>query len=77
MNLSVSVCFLSQGLAYADQVIQMAREESSVYHRLQRAFASMAKGKLKGQDGKGGMEAKIHHYKVFQGLEVRSVILEP
>lgn len=68
-----------QGPAYADQTIQLARESPSVYIALRKVLTMMEAGKLKGQKEGSGNEGKIHHYKVFQGLQVGDicVLLEP
>lgn len=55
-------------MSYADQAIQMAKEVPAVYKGLQHVFEMMKNNQLQGQKGK--MDAKIHHYKVFQGLTV-------
>ena len=59
-----------QGSAYADQAIQLARKSPSVYIAIRKVLIMMESGKLKGQKEGSGNEGKIHHYKVFQGLQV-------
>lgn len=44
-----------------------AKESPKVYHLLQEACSRMKQGKIPKQS-----EAKIHHYKVFQGLQVNT-----
>ena len=65
-----------------EQAIQMALLPTTIYHKMQTAFAMMEEGKLKSQKEKvmtgitlqkaleGKFAPKLHHFKVFQGLQV-------
>ena len=65
-----------------DQAIQMALQEASIYHMMQKVFGLFEEGKLKGQKAitmkgvmlqkvlEGKLAPKLHHFKVFQGLEL-------
>ena len=56
------------GPAYADQVIQLAKQSSSSYNALLNMLTMMKAGTLQAQNEK--IMAKIHHFKVFQGLQI-------
>lgn len=65
-----------------EQAIQMATLTTSIYHKMQAVFAMFEEGKLKGQKKRemkgvvvqraleGKYAAKLHQFKIFQGLDV-------
>ncbi len=65
-----------------EQAIQMANNKASIYHKLQAVFIMFEEGKLKGQKKRemkgvalqraleGKHAAKLHQFKIFQGLDV-------
>ena len=65
-----------------EQAIQMSMIPSRMYHKMQSVFGIFEEGKLKGQKPKvmtgitlqkaleGKLAPKLHHFKVFQGLQV-------
>jgi predicted XRE-type DNA-binding protein len=73
-----------QSKVYVETAIQMAIQQSKVYHLMQQAFKMFEEGELKSQKNRaahktevskkkamqGHFSAKIHHFKVFQGLQV-------
>ncbi len=77
---------LIQSKVYVETTIQMAIQPSSIYHKMQEVFDKYENGQLKKQKihsrkseiGKkkfmqGHYSAKVHHFKVFQGLKVSSI----
>ena len=65
-----------------EQAIQMALQEAGIYHKMQNVFSLFEEGKLRGQKAvmmkgamlqkalEGKLAPKLHHFKVFQGLDV-------
>lgn len=65
-----------------DQAIQMALLKHSIYRKMQTVFTMFEEGKLKGQKQRemkgvilqkaleGKLAPKLHHFKIFQGLDV-------
>ena len=65
-----------------EQAIQMALQEAGIYHKMKEVFGLYEEGKLKGQKAvtmkgamlqkalEGKLAPKLHHFKVFQGLDV-------
>jgi hypothetical protein len=65
-----------------EQAIQVAVQKSSVYHKMQMVFDFFEEGKLKGQKQmqmtgvmlqkalEGRLAPKLHHFKIFQGIDV-------
>ena len=65
-----------------EKAIQMALLKCPIYHKMQEVFRLYEEGKLKGQRLRsmtgvtlqkaleGKLAPNLHHFKVFQGLEV-------
>lgn len=68
-----------------ETALQMALQQSKVYHKMQEVFLLFEEGKLKGQQelklsGAGLQKAlqgknceKLYHFKMFQGLTVNAL----